>query len=276
MTHIKYLFHPKLEIIRCNKGVLSGCILGDRISFSEKTLDGDFALFILENLKLNRAFSADDLKKFFLKRKKIYNFGKILQGLEKRGFIYKADQKETDSIVLVNLTEIPNEILLHLSEEVPLKSRLKLIHGMEQDKALYQSLGTIRENQIVFILSDFIRKYKLSEINLYLYKRNIYWCPILMDGFGGYIGPLMLSGSVGPCFNCYEKKIYKTDENTNKEVKAITNIFLRTVFIEILKIDTHLSPSPIIYSNLLELDCLNHRSRKHYIYANSHCVVCGE
>ena len=127
-------------------------------------------------------------------------------------------------------------------------------------------------------MSDFKNKHKISELNLYFFKKRIFWCPIIIDRFGGYIGPLIHSVPSGPCFNCYEEKMYRSHEEGMAKIDnfpLLLDIFLRIAFLEALKVSANISPSQVIYSSLLEVDCFNYRSRKHYIYTNSNCTVCG-
>ncbi len=276
MPKVKYLLHPQLELLQCAEGVLTVYIFGNRISFFEESIDSNFSSFILR-YKNNKPFCVEDMKKFF--SNKGYNFGKIIRKMEKNGLIVEADNKKTQSLVLVNLTDFSDEKILKLSEEVNME--LILVNDLNSEnnnKQLYEKLDQIRNNQMIFVMSDFEHKYKVSELNLYFFNKGIYWCPIIIDEFGGYIGPLIQSVPSGPCFNCYDRKVYKNNEsiNTNECLhRFMQNIFLQIAFIEMYKVSTKYIPSQIIYSNLLEIDCFNHRSRKHYIYTDSHCTVCG-
>ena len=269
----KYLFHPQLEIFRCGGGVLMCHILGNKISVFEKSIDDKFSAFILYGLKSKKAFSVQDMENYFSKAGQKYNFGPIIQKLEKAGLIKAQDNNKDKSLVFINLTDIQNERILNISEEVGLKSFVELINGLDGD--LYKSLEKIGE-KMVFVLSDFQAKYKVSELNLYFFKKGVFWCPVFIDSFGGYIGPLIESVPSGPCFSCYEEKIYNNPEGDKfKNISALQNIFLRVMLLEALKVGTNISPSQIIYSHLIEIDCWNHRSRKHYIYPDSDCPVCG-
>ena len=277
---IKYIFHPKLEILRCGGGVLMCYIMGNKISVFEESIDNNFSNFILETLKSNQAFSITTMIDFFSETDKKYNLKKILQILKKNGLVQDADKlNETQKkfILFINLTDIPDKKILTVSEEVGLRPPLQLINGFQMSE-LYKKIdeNAIKSNQVVFVISDFQYKYKVSELNLHFFKKGVFWCPIIIDDFGGYIGPLIHSVPSGPCFSCYEQRIY-TPANYQVQLKksALLNIFLRVVFLEVLKIETNISPSQVIYSNLLEIDCWNCRSRKHYIYPNSDCLVCG-
>ena len=273
--HTKYVFHPQLEISRCGGGVLICYLLGNRISLFEESIDSDFSSFILKNKKLNKSFCIRDMIDFFPKNHKKYNFGKILYKLEKNGLINNIDDKKKNPLLFVNLTDVSGEEIFNISKEVSLGSRLVLIN--RDDDNLYKSLKKIKDSQVIFVMSDFHHKHKVSELNLYFFKKGIFWCPVILDTFGGYIGPLIHSVPSGPCFNCYEEKMYKPDMDAGQkfDLPVLLSIFLRVTFLEALKVGTNISPSQVIYSNLLEVDCFNHRSRQHYIYTNSNCSVCG-
>lgn len=278
--YTEYTFHPQLEIFQCAGGVLICYILGNRISFFENSMDSDFSSFISKRMKFNKPFSVKDMKEFFFEKGKKYNFGKIMYKLEKNGLINKLKGKTKKSLLFINLTEIPDESIINVSREVGLESYLTLVDGLSREASndsLHKKLEEVKDNQIIFVLSDFQYKHKVSELNLYFFKKGIFWCPIVLDTFGGYIGPLIHSVPSGPCFSCYEEKMYqsKTEEDQKFNLPIFLNIFLRVAFLEALKVGTNISPSQVIYSNLLEIDCFNHRSRKHYIYTNSNCTVCG-
>ena len=282
--HTRYFFHRQLEVFRCGGGVLMCYILGNRISFFEESIDENFSSFILKNIKSNKSFSVTDMIGYFSKTGKKYNFGKILQGLKTNGLVNEQDDKpkQEKDILFINLTDISDQEILSVFQEVNLKRSLKLIKGLQLEsdgKSLYKKLEeeSIKDNQTVFVMSDFQHKHKVSELNLYFFKKGVFWCPLIIDAFGGYIGPLLHSVPSGPCFSCYEKRIYIPNSSADEIAKppVLLNIFLRVIFLEALKIVTKVSPSQVIYSNLLEIDCWNHRSRKHYIYADSDCPVCG-
>ena len=138
----------------------------------------------------------------------------------------------------------------------------------------------LKDDSVVFVMSDLKNKHKISILNLYFFKKGISWCPVVVDVFGGYIGPLMHSDPSGPCFSCYEERMYRSGSSEDKDndsnsLPVLLEIFLRIAFFEAFKVGTSVSPSQLIYSNLLEIDCFNHRSRKHYIYPDSDCPVCG-
>ena len=274
--HSQYLFHPKLEISQCAEGVLICHILGNRISLFEESMDSRFSSFILQYK--DKPFSVQDMEKFFFEKKQ--NNGNILRKLEKKGLINATGENEPKSLWLVNFTDFSNEKFLNISKEIGLKSHLKLINGLDGNKetnSLHNNLSDIKENQIIFVISDLKHKYKVSELNLYFSKKGVHWCPIIIDKFGGYIGPLIHSAPSGPCFNCYQEKMYPSqNEEKNKMdgIPVLSALFLRVAFLEMLKVSTNISPSQVIYSNLMEIDCFNHRSRTHYIYTNSHCPVC--
>lgn len=276
--HSKYLFHPKLEISQCAEGVLICYILGNKISLFEDSMDSGFSSFILQYK--DKPFSVQDMEKFFFEKTKKQNFGNILRKLEKKGLINAIENSEQKSLWLINFTDFSNEKLLNISKEVRLEPHLKLINGLDENKktnSLHDNLSRLKENQIIFVMSDLKHKYKVSELNLYFSKKGIHWCPIIIDKFGGYIGPLIYSTSSGPCFNCYQEKMYPSqNEEKNKidSIPVLSDIFLRAAFLEMLKVSTNVSPSQVIYSNLMEIDCFNYRSRTHYIYTNSHCSVC--
>ena len=272
--HTSYLFHPQLEVFRCGGGVLICYILGNRISLFEESIDSDFSSFILKNIKLNRSFCIKDMEDFFAKKRKKYNFGKILHKMERNGLINEMSDKKEKTLLFVNLTDISNEEIANISKEVKLDPHLVLINGEDN---LYKKLEKVEDRQVIFVMSDFHHKPKVSELNLYFSKKGIFWCPVILDAFGGYIGPLIHSTPSGPCFSCYEERMYKPGAKVDHkfELPVLLSIFLRVVFLEALKVGTDICPSSVIYSNLLEIDCFNHRSRKHYIYANSNCSVCG-
>ena len=275
----KYSFHPQLEIYRCGGGAFIGSIHGNRISCFEESLDDQFASFILQSVRENKVFSVQDMMEFFPKSAK-YNFGEILKALEEKGLARALEDQKEKSLIFVNLTDIPDQDLINLSAEAGLESRLIWIEGLKlkNGESLSKKLDQEeKDNQVVFVLSDLHYKPKVSELNLYFFKKNRFWCPIIIDDFGGYIGPLIHSTSSGPCFECYQEKIFMASSQTPKLFSApiLLNIFLRAVFLEILKLGTDISPSPIKDSHLLEIDGLNHRSRKHYIYARSDCPLCG-
>jgi len=282
--HTTYLFHPQLEIFRCGGGVLMCYILGNKISLFEESLDDNFSSFILKSIKINKPFSVADMINYFSKTGKKYNFGKILSKLEKNGLVNEAHDKVKTiqkKILFVNLADISDQHILEIYKEFLPESSLKLINGLQlekNDKSLYKKLEKIQDNEIVFVMSDFQHKHKVSELNLHFFKKGVFWCPIIIDAFGGYIGPLIHSDPSGPCFSCYDKRIYTPTSALEDKItkpSALLNIFLRVSLLELLKIETNISPSQLIYSNLLEIDCWNHRSRKHYIYSDSDCPVCG-
>ena len=276
--HTEYLFHPKLEVSQCSAGILVCYLLGNKISLFENSMDSDFPSFVLKYLE--KPFSVKDIENFFLKQEKKYNYGNIIREMEIKGLIReKADEKQpspSSLLVLVNLTDVANNTLSNILKEFDLECDLKLINRATA-KDNYKELNEISDKQIIFILSDFKNKYKVSELNLYFFKKGIYWCPIIIDRFGGYIGPLIQSVPSGPCFSCYEEKMYQSPEKTAETggLPVLSKIFLRIALLEALKVSTNISPSQVIYSNILEVDCFNHRSRKHYIYTNSSCTVCG-
>ena len=268
----KYLFQPNLEISQCSSGILACQILGSKISVFERSLDSDFATFILKYL--DKPFSVKDMDAFFSKKK--YNYGNIILEMEKVGLIRAADKKKPAVLVLVNFTDIADNRLSNILKEFDIDCDLNLINSAKAEDN-YKELDGIRDEQVIFVLSDFKNKYKVSELNLYFFKKGIYWCPIIMDRFGGYIGPLIHSVPSGPCFNCYEEKMYHSPESADKteDIPSLSDIFLRIALLEALKVSANIFPSQIIYSNLLELDCFNHRYQKHYIYTNSSCDLCG-
>ena len=273
-NHTEYLFHPKLEISHCSEGILVCYILGNKISLFENSIDSDFSPFILQHP--NKPFSVKDMKSFFLKKQKKYNYGNIICELEKKGLINKADKNQTSLLFLVNFTDITSQKFSTILKEFNLKCDLKLINSVTA-KNNYKELNEISNDQVIFVMSDFKNKHKISELNLYFFKKGIFWCPIIIDRFGGYIGPLIHSVPSGPCFNCYEGKMYSSHGETSKtdSFPLLLDIFLRIALLEALKVSANVSPSQVIYSNLLEVDCFNHRSRKHYIFTNSNCTVCG-
>ena len=263
-----------------------GYVMGNRISLFEESIDEGFSFFVAKKLKSQTAFSITDMMSFFSDTGKKYNFGKILQKFEKKGLLNPADNssdaQEEKSLFFINLTDIPDKDMLDISEEAGLSPPLTWINGLKQEKdkgIFYKRLEEqgFKDNQVLFVISDFHYKYKVSELNLYFFKKGIFWCPVIIDDFGGYIGPLIHSVPSGPCFSCYDQRIYIPSQmpDTIKKPPVLLNIFLRAVFLEALKIKTNVSPSQVIYSNLLEIDCWNYRSRKHYIYPHSDCQVCG-
>ena len=272
--HTEYLFHPKLEISQCSGGILVCYILGNKISLFENSIDSDFSPFILQHP--NKPFSVKDMKSFFLKKQKKYNYGNIICELEKKGLTREVGEKKTPLLVLVNFTDIADEKLSTILKEFNLKCDLKLINSVTA-KNNYKELNEISDDQVIFVMSDFKNKHKISELNLYFFKKGIFWCPVIIDRFGGYIGPLMQSVPSGPCFSCYEGKMYQSPKEIDRteDLPLLLNIFLRIALLEALKVSANVSPSQVIYSNLLEVDCFNHRSQKHYIYTNSNCTVCG-
>ena len=286
-NHTKYLFHPQLEIFRCGGGVFMSYVMGNKISLFEESIDEDFSSFIAKHLKSQSAFSVTDMINFFSPAGKKYNFGKILQKFEQKGLLNEVDgsngkQKQERSILFINLTDIPDKDMLNISEEVGLPAPLAWINGLKQTKdkeSLYKRIEEqeIKDNQVIFVISDFHYKYKVSELNVYFFKKGIFWCPVIIDDFGGYIGPLIHSVPSGPCFECYNRRMYIPNQAPDavKKTPVLLNMFLRVVFLEALKVKTNISPSQIMYSNLLEIDCWNYRSRKHYIYPDSNCEVCG-
>ena len=261
--------------------------MGNKISVFEESIDEDFSNFISKNMKDNQVFSITNMIDFFSKTKKKYNLGKILQQLKHKGLVNELNDsidrlKQKQSILIVNLTDILDQELLKISKELEFKKPLTLINGLKQksdNKNWYEQLEkvSIQDNQTVFVISDFHHKYKVSELNLYFFKKGIFWCPIIIDDYGGYIGPLIHSVPSGPCWSCYEEKMYFVNQSSNKINKppVLLNIFLRVALFEAFKVETNISPSQVIYSNLLEIDCWNCRSRKHYIYTDSDCPVCG-
>lgn len=270
----KYLFQPNLEISQCSSGFLVCYILGSKISLFERSLDSDFSSFILKYF--DKPFSVKDMTLFFYKKEKKYNYGNIIKEMEEKGLIRSAYKKKTALLVLVNFTDISDSRFSSILKEFDIECDLKLINNAKAENN-YKELDGIEDNQIIFVLSDFKNKYKVSELNLYFFKKGIYWCPIIIDRFGGYVGPLIHSVPLGPCFNCYEGKMYHSPESADKieDVPLLSDIFLRMALLEALKVSANLFPSQIIYSNLMELDCFNHRYQKHYIYTNSSCGVCG-
>ena len=277
-NHTKYLFHNKMRLLRCSEGVLSCYIMGNKISLFERSIDSDFSSFILHYLR--KPFSVKDMENFFSKELDKYNFGMILQELKKHHLIHDIDTNQTPYL-LINFTDIPNKTILNISKEFNQEHNLKFLNDLKNENKVSgdysKNLSDIKEDQVIFVLSDFQHKYKVFELNLYFLKKGMYWCPIMIDQFGGYIGPLIHSIPSGPCFNCYEEKLYPLEKNIEEDsnVPDLSNIFLRVALWETLKISTNAFPSPVMFSHLLEIDCFNHRSRKHYIYTNSSCTVCG-
>ena len=274
----KYFFHPKLELYRCSEGVLSCHIMGNKISLFESGIDSDFSSFILHYI--NKPFSVLDMEKFFFDRNKKYNFGNIMRALNKNHLINEADKQKSFSVTLVNFTEISNEDFSAVFREFNQECKLALINGFRaknQQRGFYEELDDIKKDQVIFAISDLKGKFNLSEVNRRFFKKGRYWCPVVMDRYGGYIGPLLHSVPSGPCFSCYEGAVYSSADVTESGdgLPSLWKMFLRTVFLEALKVSTNLSPSQVIYSNLLEIDCFNHRSRAHYIYTNSNCSMCG-
>ena len=265
----KYFFHPDLELIHCAEGVLSCYILGTKISLFEESLDERFSSFISQYK--NKTFSSQDMESFSKKSEKKYNVGKVLQELEKKALIHEKKQPITP-VSLINYTDYSNKELSKLSKSADLESHLTLINNLKE-------LDETKDNSLIFVISDLKQKHKVSELNLRFLEKCLYWCPIIMDTFGGYIGPLIHSTPAGPCFNCYQEKIYPAPPRANendKQLPILSKLFLQKAFLEIFKAShSHLFPSQIVYSNLIEIDCLNHRSRIHYIYTNSHCSACG-
>ena len=272
--HDQYLFQSKMEIHQCSSGVLSCYVLGNKVSLREKNLDSDFSSFILQYL--DKPFSIKDMELFFKEKNRKYNFKNIFSELEKTGLIKKAKAEQTPSLVLVNCIDVAHDQLLGILKEFGLKCSLKLINS-SMVKGGERGLSGIKNDQVIFVLSDFKNKHKVSELNLHFFKNGVFWCPIIIDRFGGYIGPLIHSVPAGPCFSCYEGKLYSSVKETLEDdhFPKLFSIFLRVALLEALKIATKVSPSQVIYSNLLEIDCFNHRSRKHYIFTNSNCTVCG-
>lgn len=295
MKHVKYFFHPYLDIQTCNGGVLAVSIFGNKISIFDDSLDEDFSHFILK-YKNHQDFRSLDIAEFFPNKK--YNTGNIIQQLEERGLIIESyDSKskpKQDCILLINLSKTSDKEIIEISKELNFKSELIVINNLdyksEEQKSIYKKIDEIK-SKLIFVLGNPEHIHKMKDINLHLFDKGLYWCPVVIDEFGGYIGPLLHSTPTGPCFHCYEKTHYPSEEITQKnKVKALWEkvypkqqfnfsilhkIFLRALFVEIFKMDTNLIPSQTIFSNLIELDCLNYRSRKHYIYPDRNCSVCG-
>ena len=272
--NVEYLFHPGMEVFRCSAGVLSCYIMGNKISLFERSIDSDFLSFIGQYRK--KPFSGKNMESFFSERNKNFNFGNIIYKMKKARLIRKAAGESISHLVLINFTDFSNENFLSALKEFSIECRLMLINA--KDKNPCEELNDINtESQVIFVISDFKNKAGVSELNLYFFKKGIYWCPVMIDRFGGYIGPLLHSVPAGPCFNCYEEKLYLPDQETAESDKLpeLSNLFLRTALLEMLKISANIAPSQAELSHLLEIDSFNHRSKKHYIYTNSNCEVCG-
>ena len=250
--------------------------MGNKISLFERGLNQAFSSFILRHIK--EPFGAKDMERFFSGKAGQTPSGEMIRKLEKNHLIRNIDDDPKTSLILLHFTGFSNEKILSISKEFNQECHLILIDGLKEGIDYFKQLNDLKGDPVIFVMSDFKYKHKVSELNLYFFKKGIYWCPLMKDRFGGYIGPLIHSIPSGPCFNCYEEKLYpsgKAMDAADDELPDLSNIFLRVALLEALKVSTNVSPSPVIYSYLLEIDCFNHRSRKHYIWTNSNCRVCG-